>query len=177
MKNNIFLLIIIVLFASILRLYQLGKTHIALEWDEVALGYDAYSILKTGRDQFGKFLPNNFRSLDDYKPPLYVYMAVPAVALFCLTEFAARFPSAIFGIIAVILTYYLVLELFSNFNYWQRHSLALIACLFLSISPWHLQFSRAAFETNLSVTVTLAAVLSFLAGIKGNSKAFLLSSF
>jgi len=162
----------IVALAAVLRLYQLGAIPLGLEWDEVALGYDAYSILHTGRDQFGTFLPNNFRSLDDWKPPLYVYSAVPAVAIFGLSEFATRLPAAVYGIVAVFLTYYLVRELFRL----EYQRVALLSSFFLAISPWHLQFSRAAFETNLSVTVTIAAVLTFIRGVRGNNLLFLLSS-
>lgn len=168
----------LVLLASILRFYQLGKTPISLEWDEVAIGYDAYSILHTAKDQFGHLLPLTFRSLDDYKPPLYVYATVPTIALFGLSEVSVRLPSALFGLAAVILTYYLVMELFSDSEKSRRvkRYFALLASLFLAISPWHLQFSRAAFETNASVTVLLAAVLFFLKGISGNRKLFFTSA-
>lgn len=167
-------LFFILLFGGILRLYQLGVTPLALEWDEVALGYDAYSVLHTGKDQFGEFLPITFRSLDDWKPPLYVYAALPGIFLFGLTDFATRLPAALFGIIGIFLTYKLVQELFATHA--QSRLLALISAFFLAISPWHLQFSRAAFETNLSVTVTLAAVLCFLKGM-ANKRLFLLSAF
>ena len=73
MYKHKYLLFLIIILALILRFYQLGRTPVSLEWDEVAIGYDAYSILKTGRDQYGKFLPLTFRSLDDYKPPIYEY--------------------------------------------------------------------------------------------------------
>lgn len=166
----------IVLFAAILRLFYLGRIPLSLEWDEVALGYDAYSILQTGKDQFGKFLPITFRSLDDYKPPLYVYMAIPSVFIFGLTEFATRLPSAVFGIGAVFLTYFLVIELFDDIQGNFKYFLALMATFLLALSPWHLQFSRAAFETNLSVTVTLLAVYMFLRGVKGSKFLFILSA-
>src|SRR3989338_1833480 len=167
MKRVLALLGVITFIAVFLRLFNLGKTPIALEWDEVALGYDAYSILQAGRDQFGHFLPINFRSLDDWKPPLYVYSSIPGIFLFGLNDFTVRLPSAVFGSLAVILVFFLVRELFRNHS--EKNQLALLAALFLAISPWHLQFSRAAFETNLSVTVTIAAVLTFLVGIrKGN---------
>lgn len=176
MKRYLILLFCIVLLGTILRIFYLGKTPNSLEWDEVALGYDAYSILKTGKDQFGKFLPNNFRSLDDYKPPLYVYLTIPSVAIFGLSEFSTRLPSAIFGIFAIILTYLLCLELFKSQSNQNKQAVALISSLFLAISPWHLQFSRAAFETNLSVTVTLAAVVCFLKSISSSRKIYFLFS-
>src|SRR3989338_8281850 len=164
MKRVLALLGVITFIAVFLRLFNLGKTPIALEWDEVALGYDAYSIIQTGRDQFGHFLPINFRSLDDWKPPLYVYSALPGIFLFGLNDFAVRLPSAVFGSLAVILVFFLVQEFFQERP--EKNQIALLSALFLAISPWHLQFSRAAFETNLSVTVTTAAVLCFLIGIR-----------
>ncbi len=164
-KSKILLFLILIL-ALILRFYQLGQIPTGLEWDEVAIGYDAYSVLKTGRDQFGHFLPLTFRSLDDYKPPLYEYLCLIPLAIFDLNEFAVRFPSAFFGTLSVFLTYFLVKEFFK-----QRKKLALLSAFLLAISPWHLQFSRAAFEVNLSVFIIIAAVLFF---IKGLTKKFFL---
>lgn len=177
MKRVYWLLAAIVLFAAILRFYQLGNTPISMEWDEVALGYDAYSILKTGRDQFGQFLPNNFRSLDDWKPPLYVYSAIPSIALFGLTNFATRFPSALYGTVAILLTFYLVRELLYGRSEKEKNTIALLSALFLALSPWHLQFSRASFETNISVTIVIAAIFTFIRGVRGNKNAFLVSAF
>lgn len=171
------ILVGIVILAAILRLFRLGEVPLALEWDEVALGYDANSILHTGRDQFNKILPSTFRSLDDYKPPIYEYVAVPSIALFGLTQFATRLPSAVFGIIAVFGVFFLTLELFCEIPALQksRERIALIASLLLAISPWHLQFSRAAFEVNVSVAITIGAVYLFLRGRK-NPKLFYLSA-
>lgn len=161
---------VITILSAILRFYNLGQTPNALEWDEVAIGYDAYSILKTGRDQFGEFLPLTFRSLDDYKPPIYEYLTVPSIAFFGLTPFAVRFPSAVSGTIMVILLFY-----FSRFIFRQIHLLrnfpnkaALLAAFFLGVSPWHIQFSRAAFEVNVAATITLFAVYFFIRGLYEN---------
>src|SRR4030067_954837 len=138
MSRNKFLLIIIVILAAILRFWQLGQNPPSLDWDEAAHGYNAYSILKTGRDEYGYKFPLYFRSFDDYKPPIYTYLVVPSVALFGLNDFAVRFPSATLGVVAVIFCYFMVFELFKN------KPVALLASLFLAISPWHLQFSRVA---------------------------------
>ncbi len=175
MKKRFFIVVILFL-AFILRFYQLGKVPISLEWDEVALGYDAYSILHTGRDQFGKFLPLTFRSLDDYKPPIYGYAVVPSVLIFGLNEFGVRFPSALFGTLTVLITFFLVRVIFRELPTLAKKSnkIALISSFLLAISPWHLQFSRAAFEVNLSVFITVCAVTCFLAGIR-KPKLFILS--
>src|SRR3989344_5061643 len=90
-------LIAVIAIGFFFRFYQLGAVPNGLEWDEVAIGYDSYSLIHTGRDQFGSWFPITFRSLDDYKPPLYNYFATIPIALFGLNEFAVRFPSAFFG--------------------------------------------------------------------------------
>lgn len=177
MRKRAFLLTFIILFAFILRLYQLGQTPLGLEWDEVALGYDAYSVLRTGKDQFGNLLPLTFRSIDDYKPPIYEYITVPTVFLFSLNAFSVRLPSALFGVLSVIATFWLAYSLFSKVTHLERYSytLALTASFLMSLSPWHLQFSRAAFEVNISVLITILAVASFLTGLN-NKKFFLISA-
>ena len=42
----------------------------------------AYSILKTGRDEYGSPFPLLFRSFDDYKAPIPVYLLVPVFKFF-----------------------------------------------------------------------------------------------
>lgn len=159
-QSSKFLLIIILLIASVLRLYQLGSVPVSPDWDEAALGYNAYSILQTGKDEYGKPFPFVLQSFADYKPALYIYFAVPSIAVFGLDTFAVRLPSAIFGILTVLATYFLVKELF------KRRDIALVAAFLLAISPWHLQFSRVAFETNVGLAFNVFGVLFFLKGLK-----------
>lgn len=150
----------IIILAAVLRFYQLGTNPPSLDWDEAAEGYNAYSLLKTGRDEYGYKLPLSFRSFDDYKPPLYIYMTVPSVALFGLNDFAVRFPSAFLGVFAVLFCYLMVFELFKN------RPTALLSSLFLAVSPWHLQFSRVGFETNSTILWSTLGVWAFLRGTK-----------
>lgn len=157
-----FVLLAIIILAAALRFYQLGTNPPGLDWDETAEGYNAYSILKTGRDEYGYKLPLSFRSFDDYKPPLYIYMTVPSVALFGVDDFAVRFPSAFLGVLTIIFCYLMVFELFKN------RPVALLAALFLAISPWHLQFSRVGFETNSTIFFSTFGTWAFLKGTKSN---------
>lgn len=178
MGRKITLLFLVFLLGFILRFYQLGSIPSSVEWDEAAIGYDAYSIIQTGRDQFGKLLPNTFRSLDDWKPPIYEYTAVPSIAVWGLNAFAVRFPSAFFGSLSVLAVYFLVTTVFININFWSKRSakLGLLASFLLAMSPWHLQFSRAAFEVNVSVFITILAVTAFIKGLT-NHRFFILSAF
>ncbi|MCJ7805558.1 glycosyltransferase family 39 protein [Patescibacteria group bacterium] len=150
-------LTIIFLLAAILRFWNLGSNPPSLDADEAALGYNAFSIIKTGRDEYGKFLPVIFKSFGDYKPGLYVYLTVPPVAVFGLTEFATRFPSALAGIFSVFLIYLIVSKLFAN-----NKLLAICAAFLAAINPWFLYLSRGAWEANIALTLTLAGIYFFL---------------
>lgn len=165
MKFSIFhsqfsILIFIILLAAVLRLWNLGGVPLSPDWDEAALGYNAYSILHTGRDEYGKFMPVILKSFDDYKPALYAYTIIPFIAVFDLSVVAVRLPSALFGILTVYMTYLLVKELF------KRTDIALLSAFFLSISPWHIQFSRVAFESNLGLACNVLAAYFFVKGVK-----------
>lgn len=153
------LLICVLLIASFLRLYQLGANPPSLDWDEASLGYNAYSLLKTGRDEFGRMWPVSIRSFEDYKPAFYAYLTIPVIAVFGLNEFSVRLPSAILGILSVICTFYLVRRLLNT-------KVGLLASLLLAISPWHLQFSRVAFEANAALFFVITGIVFFLKGLK-----------
>ncbi len=154
------ILLLIIAIAAILRLWALGQVPPSPDWDEASLGYNAYSILHTGRDEYGEFLPFVLRSFDDYKPALYAYLVMPFIALFDLNVVAVRLPSALLGIMSIITTFFLVRELF------KKDSIALLSSFLLAISPWHIQFSRIAFESNVGLTLNIVWVLFFIKGLK-----------
>jgi len=154
-----YLLITILILAAVLRLYKLSSFPAGLNADEAALGYNAYSLLLTGKDEHGHILPVNLESFGDFKPAGYSYLLVPVVKVFGLTEFAVRLPSALFGVFAVFLIYLLVRELITD-------NCALITASLLAVSPWHLHFSRGAWEVNVSTTLLLLGVLFFVKWLK-----------
>lgn len=155
MKKNIWILVAILFFAAILRLWRLGSIPPGLTQDEAALGYNAYSILKTGRDEYGKFLPVIFKSFGDYKPGLYIYLDVPFVAALGLNEVSTRLPSALAGVLSVFLIYLICKKLFDE-------RLGLLAAFVAALNPWLIYFSRGAWEVNVALTLTLAGIYFFL---------------
>ncbi len=159
-KQTLIILFLILSLASFLRFYDLSNNPVSLFGDEVDLGYQAYSILKTGRDYSGNPWPINFQSLGDWRTPLYLYSAVPTIAILGLNALGVRAPAAIFGVLGILLTFLLVRKLFKN-DTW-----ALLASLFLTISPWHLQYSRAGFEATLLSLALLSGVYFFLKGLE-----------
>lgn len=171
-KRNIALLFAIVLLTALLRLYKLGENPPSLYWDEASLGYNAYSILKTGKDEHGEPFPlTRFIAFGDYKPPGYIYLTIPFIAVFDLTQVAVRLPSALAGILTVLVTYFLVKELLKgkksrNKTYKLRASLPIISALLLAISPWHILLSRGAFEANLATFFSTSGLYFFLRGLR-----------
>lgn len=170
-------LIAILILSGFLRLWQLGEFPVGFTPDEASFGYDAYSILHTGRDQWGHFLPITLESFGDFKSPLYTYLAIPSVALFGLNEFATRFPNAIVGTGAVLVLFLLLGEVGKFFKLEQKKAflLQVTGSLLLGISSWHVMMSRGAFEANLVPFFIPLGIYFFLKAI-GDAKYYLLSS-
>ncbi len=158
--NPKYLLILILLVSSFLRLYKLTVNPIALFGDEMDVGYQAYSMLKTGRDYSGNFLPLHFQSLAEWRTPLYLYSSVPTVAIWGISPLGVRLPAAIFGILSIYIFYLLVKEITKD------EKLSLVGAAIMSINPWHLQYSRAGFEVTLLILLILLGLLFFLKSLK-----------
>ncbi len=170
MKKNIFILLLILLFSFAIRVYKLDANPAGFFCDEASVGYNAYSILLTGKDEFGSPYPAFFRSLDDYKPPLYIYITALSVNLFGLNEYAVRFPAAFFGSLTVLVLYKLM-------QYFTTKKTALIGSFLLGILPWHLQMSRIGWDGQvLWVLITIYSTCLFLKAIATKNKLLLFLS-
>lgn len=154
------ILLLIVLLGGAFRLYELSSVPPSLARDEVSVGYNAYSILKTGRDEYGRLLPLSFEAFGDWKLPLNVYFAVPFIAVFGLTELAVRLPVALAGTLSIVLIFLLIKQLQEKkITQVQGDFLALLCAFLLAVSPWHIYMSRTGFGHN-----TLA-LFFFLGGV------------
>lgn len=156
MKKFNWLLTTIIILASILRLPYLNTHMPSLYGDEIAIGYNAFSLVKTGRDEFGQFLPLQFQSWGDQKNPVYIYAVALVQLLTGPTSASVRLPSALAGIAAVYLTYRLVSLLKLG------QGVALLSALLLALTPWHIHISRGGYEANLALTLGLASVYYLL---------------
>lgn len=136
---------LILIFNFGVRVYGLDKSPPSVNFDEAALGYNAYSIMKTGRDEYGNYLPLSLRSFNDYKPALYSYFSIPFVYFLGLNEISTRMVSALAGTASLIFLFLFLREFVTR----KEHLLFIF--LTLSLQPWRLHFSRTAFESNLSM--------------------------
>ena len=187
--SKYFLLLNIVGLALVLRLVNVSQVPPGLNRDEAAIGYNAYSLLKTGRDEYGKSWPLSFKSFGDWKVPAYFYMVMPFVQLLGLTELAVRLPSGLLGTATVFLTYYLVCEILAFRSINQRSDttsvltlaksqidmIALLAAFILAITPWHVFMSRNASESNVAVFFAVLGLWTFFRSFQ--NKKLLLVSF
>lgn len=150
------ILILIVLSATFFRFYKLADNPPSLNWDEVSHGYNAYSILKTGKDEWGKAFPLIFRAYGDFKLPLYIYLTAPFIFLFGLNSFSVRFVSVLSGVGLVLLSYLVTRKITKN------KTISLLAGVLTAISPWSLFVSRIAVEANLGAFLFALGIYEFL---------------
>lgn len=135
----------------------------ALNADEAANAYDAYSILKTGKDQYGNFMPLRFKSFGDYKLPLLTYLAVPFIKIFGLTEIGIRMVNFPFVFFFPIVIYLLTQELFN------KKRISLLAAFLSAFAPGLQLLGRQAHEGYLTVFFLTLTAYFFLRLIKKQS--------
>lgn len=164
-RTNIVFLVILIL-ATMLRIWGLNQYPAGFNADEAAIGYNAYSLLYSGKDEYGTSWPLTFKSFGDFKPGLYFYITAPFVATLGLNEWAVRLPSAILGIFTVIFIYFLAKEIF------QTRLAGILSSLLLAISPWHIHFSRGAWETNAATFFITFGILLFIKGLRDGKLLF-----
>lgn len=156
------ILSLILILGFMLRFVWLDQYPPGVTADEVQQGYSGYSILKTGKDEWGDFLPINPRGFGDYKPPLYSYLVVPSIAIFGLNITAVRLPSVLFGTATILLAFLLTKKIFKNF------SVGLAGAFVFAIQPWHIHFSRVGWESNVGAFTFLLAVYFFIKSFERN---------
>lgn len=156
-----FVLFAVVCIAFFLRVYSVSTNPPGITWDEASIGYNAYTILRTAKDEHGRFLPlDTFPAFGDYKPPVPIYLTVPFVAVFGLSELAVRFPSVLAGVATVVLLYLVVVELFYSSK--KAKTYGLVSAALLTITPWHIMLSRAGFEANIALMFMILGILLVL---------------
>lgn len=173
-KNNKFLLVLILVLAFVLRFWKLDM-YPAFNADEAALGYNAYSLIKTGKDEHGNAWPIHFQSFNDFKPGGYVYLILPFVAVFGLNEWSVRIPNALLSVVTVYIVYLLTKEIFKENK--LKDKFGLIASLLLAISPWHIHFSRGGWEVSTATFLVTLGVYTLLKFINTKEWKFLIFTF
>lgn len=142
-------LLSILLLAAFLRMVNPGQSPPGLNQDEAANAWNAYCLLKTGKDQAGVSWPIFYmHCLGANRTPLGIYVLLPFQAIGGLNIFTTRLPAAGAGIITIVLIYFVGSQLFDR-------KTGLVAAVLLAVNPWHLQLCRWGHEANLSPLLAL----------------------
>jgi len=160
LKNHWPLLILIPLFAFLI-FFRINWLTLA-NWDEAWYGSIARGIAQTG----------NFMKMDwngkiyYHHPPLgFILMAI-SMKIFGSNEFGVRFPSAILGVGAVILTYFIGKKLFKS------NLAGMASSLVLGTSVWYLIRTRSGDLDSIFIFFYLLTILLSLKA-KDNFKWFI----
>ncbi len=133
----------ITVIATVLRFFQLETR--ALHHDE---GVNGYFLMSLFRDGVYKYDPANYHG-----PDLY-YLALAVTKIFGLNTLSIRGSVAVFGVLIVVMTFFLK-------NYIGKFG-SLFAALFLALSPGMVYISRYFIHEILFVFFSYAIVLSIL---------------
>jgi len=167
LKNHV-ILISIILLGFLLRFINLKQNPSRMTHDAMSIGYNAFSILKTGKDEWGRFLPLDFEAFGDHKLPGAIYTTVPFIALFGLNQTAVALPSVLAGTSLILFIYFLIKDLTDKKN------LALVSAFLISTSPWMSHISRMMFESNLGLSIYTLALVFLIKSLKEKNQQFLI---
>lgn len=156
-KNSLILVGVILVTAIFFRVYEIDVLPLGLNVDEVSQGYNANSLLQTGRDRYGKFLPILFKSYESFQPPLYTYLTIMPTFIFGKGNFSVRLVSVVSHLVVIFLTFLIVRKIFP-----KNKRFSFLSSFAVAISPWSIFFSRYATEASLGLVLMLGAIYFFL---------------
>ncbi len=163
------ILFAIFLLSLFLRFYQLGSVPFGFHIDEASLGYNAYSLLQTGRDENNHLFPLYIDMFGDNRPSGYHIIDIVPVMLFGLNVFATRFPAALFGSLLVFPLYFLAFSIFKD------KRIGLLVAFLGAMSPWSIVVSRASGEAIIALFFITLGFALLLHSISKEKVSYLLS--
>ena len=125
---------------AILRLTNITQTPPGFYKDEAGIAVNGYSILKTGKDEYGRILPLFFENFGDFKEPIFIYSQLPAMLIWGYDITATRITAGLWGLATILVFCYLIKIKLKN------DWLVIVGLLVLGLMPWHIHFSRIGFQ-------------------------------
>jgi len=156
-KKDFLLWGVILLLSLIFRLYKLSSIPYGFHVDEAKAGWNAYSILKTGMDDKGNFLPLYYDSFGDFRPTGLLYLIIPSLAIFGPSIFGVRFSIALIGSLTIFPLIFILNEMFK-----KNKIIGGIGAFLVSFNPWHIIASRSTSESVVSIFFSLWGIYFLL---------------
>ena len=146
------LLTLAILLGVVMRVVDIRDIPPGLYHDEAFTGIDGFNTLKT--KEYKLFYESSFG-----REPLFTWLVANSIRIWGKTPFAIRFPALIAGIITLLVIYPMTQELYDK-------RIALFATVVLSVTLWHIHFSRVGFRATLIPPLSSIAVWQVAAGIR-----------
>lgn len=162
-RNNFFWLAaitLILLLGVVVRGYQLTSVPPSLSWDEVAVGYNAWSVANFSIDEWGHRWPLTFTSFEDDKHPVHIYITALFEKFLGLNPWATRLPAVVFGCANILLIFLVINKAFSS------KLAGLGSAFFMAISPYAIHFSRMNHEFHFVIFFFLLGLFAFFQSFK-----------
>jgi len=164
-KENIFLMGIAAL-AAVLRLFRLTRADVvtdAATYSFRSVGFIdvVVSVVQTTPLQWFGYFPWWSRLSFHDHPPLAFIFQHSFFKVFGVNLFAARLPYVIFGILSVIVLYFLIKELYGKLP-------AMVASLLLAISSYHVWISQSGYIEGILIFFILLSILYWHKALKEN---------
>lgn len=159
-KVKLILLLALLIGAAAVRLYKLDTVPASLYFDEIDLGYQARSLIETGKDYRGSWSPFFVHSVNDIRAPINAYLIIPTTLLFKTPELQVRLPAAILGVVTVALIFALI-------QLWTKSwTAAFLTALVFTFNPWQIQFARWSHEVIVMTVLYLLGIWFFYRALK-----------
>jgi 4-amino-4-deoxy-L-arabinose transferase-like glycosyltransferase len=160
------LLVLTLLIAAALRLWQIGTLPPGLHYDEAADTIIAQQIAR------GESAPI-FVAAYTGKEVLFFYWAALWMKLIGPSVFAMRLAAAMLGVLTVAVTYWTTRELFASPRDAQRRNsvsegVALFATICIATSFWHVLLSRLGFRSIAEPLIQALALAALFRGLRRN---------
>lgn len=169
-KTKFILVALLIIGAFFLRFYKIDLVPASLYYDEVDYGFQARSLIETGKDYRGKLSPFYVHSFNDVRAPIPAYLTVLTTLLFKTPELQVRMPSVILGVFNILLIFLLVRVITKKFLP------SFLTGLVFATNPWQVQFSRYSHEVISMLAIYLFALFFFFKAIKSKSFKYLFAA-
>jgi hypothetical protein len=148
-KLNLLLIFFILSFSGFLYFYKLAQIPCGFYVDEASVAYNAYSIVETGKDEYGFSYPVYFRLMGSYTPSLFIYLSTFLLKFFDMSVVLFRSISAVSALLSVYIFYLLI----SKLKLYKLNITYFVITFFYAVSPWMVFNARLGYETTLGFVV------------------------
>jgi 4-amino-4-deoxy-L-arabinose transferase-like glycosyltransferase len=160
----------IVLLACFCHLFRIDALPMGFYVDESSIGYNAYLISTTGRDEHGIAWPLFFKAFGEYKNPLYIYLLAALYRVLGYSEWTTRALSAFCWLAGSGCLYALSRRLFPD------GATRIYIALCLAFTPWLFALSRISFELIVAYPLLALHLLALHRGFDESSPRWALIS-